>query len=183
LRLLWQNSLTIFRALIPDGFTRTLYDVHVGGIKGTYGFAKSLLGTVVDGAMLLQKLSSPFGWCDPDLQHKVSRGLGLGLTLVKADLVWQYGTLEQKKELLGQVQVVAESVYQAASKSIKQQWAEAGQTGKKAELVSQWGTRLALEVGSLLVGAGEAKGAVTVVKEMKAVEVIEDAARVEKNCS
>src|ERR1017187_2326153 len=54
------------RESIPDAYLRTLYDRQVGRTKGKYGFAKSLIGTGVDAALLLQKLTSPVGCFDPD---------------------------------------------------------------------------------------------------------------------
>jgi hypothetical protein len=62
------------RESIPNDYLRTLYDRQVGGTKGTYGFAKSLIGTGVDAVPPLEKLASPVGWFDPELHRKTQQG-------------------------------------------------------------------------------------------------------------
>jgi hypothetical protein len=163
-----------FRESIPDGYLRTLYDRQVGRTKGTYGFAKSLLGTGVDAALLLQKLTSPVGWLDPDLQRKVQHGYSFGVATSKVYVKWEFGTLQEKREVLQQVGAVAERVYEEARNSIQRQWAEAKRTGKQEELVERWKTRLLLEIGTLAIGAGELKMAGSTSTELKAAKLLED---------
>jgi len=120
-----------FRESIPDGYVRTLYDRQVGRTKGAYDFAKSLTGAGVDAVLLLQKLTSPAGPFDPDLQRKIQQSYSIGLAISKSYIVWKTGTLQEKKQLLQNVANVAERVFDEGKKSIQQQWADAKRTGSK----------------------------------------------------
>lgn len=162
------------RESIPNDYLRTLYDRQVGRTKGTYGFAKSLIGTGVDAALLLQKLTSPVGWLDLDLHRKLQQGYSFGLAVGKSYVVWEFGTLQEKKRLLEHVGALAGRVYEEAKKSIQQQWAEAKRTGKQEELIEKWKTRILLEVGTLFVGAGELKAAGSAAEGF---EITSDASR------
>ena len=164
-----------FRESIPDSYLRTLYDRQVGRTKGTNAFAKSLIGTGLDAALLLQKLTSPVGWLDPDLQRKLQQGFSLGVAVSKVYVKWEFGTLHEKKQVLQEVGTLAERVYQEASNNIQRQWAEAERTGKEEELIERWKTRLLFEVGTLVIGAGELKGASAAAKEVEAANLLEDA--------
>jgi hypothetical protein len=158
------------RESIPNDYLRTLYDRQVGRTKGTYGFARSLIGTGVDAALLLQKLATPVGWFDPDLQRKLQQGYSFGLAVGKGYVAWEFGGLQEKKHLLEHVGAVAGRVYDEAKKSIQQQWAEAKRTGKQEELIEKWKTRIFLEAGTLFVGAGELRGASSATKGLDAAE-------------
>jgi len=147
------------RESIPDGYLRTLYDLQVGGTKGTYGSAKSLIGTGVDAAFLLQKLTSPVGWLDPDLQRKVQQGFSFGFDIGKAYAVLEFGTLQEKKQLLQHLRTVVEGVYEDAKNSVQRQLAEAKRTGKQDELIAKWIMRILLEAGTVMLGASGLKGA------------------------
>jgi hypothetical protein len=160
------------RANIPDGYLRTLYDRQVGRTKGAYDFAKSLIGTGVDAALLLQKLTSPVGWLDPDLQRKLQQGFLFGVAVSKVYVKWEFGTLQEKKQALQQVGALAERVYEQAQNSIQRQWAEAKRTGKQDELIERWKTRLLLEVGTLAIGAGELKAASSTATELKTAKIV-----------
>jgi hypothetical protein len=168
------------REYLPNNYLRALYDRQVGRMKGTYGFTKSLVGTAIDAATLLQKVQSPIGWFDPELLRKFRQSYEFAQTLGKAASVWEFGTLDEKKQLLKGIRVLAESGYESAKKSVQEQWAEAKRTGKQEELIEKWKTRILLEVGSLVVGAGELKGASSVAKELEAAEIASDATRAEK---
>jgi hypothetical protein len=145
------------RESIPDGHLRTLYDRQVGRTKGTCDFAKSLISTGVDATLLLQKLTNPVGWLDQDLHRKLHQGYSFGAAVSRGYAKWEFGTLQEKKQVLQQVGALAEHVYQEARNSIQRQWAEAKRAGKQEELIERWKTRLLLEVGALAIGAGELK--------------------------
>lgn len=162
------NQSDKLRESIPDAYLRTLYDRQVGRTKGTYGFAKSLIGTGVDAALLLQKLTSPVGCFDPDLQRKIGQAYSFGLAISKSYAVWEFGTLHEKKQLLQHVATLAGRVFEEARNSIQRQWAEAKRTGKQEELIEKWKTRILLEVGALFVGAGELKAAGSAAEGMGA---------------
>jgi hypothetical protein len=160
------------RESIPDGYIRTLYDRQVGRTKGTYDFAKSLISTGVDATLLLQKLTSPVGWLDPDLQGKLKQGYLFGVAVSRVYTKWEFGTLQEKKEVLQQVGALAERVYDEAKNSIQRQWAEAKRTGKQEELIERWKTRLILEVGTLAIGAGELRAGSASVRGIEGSELV-----------
>jgi hypothetical protein len=162
------------RQSIPDGYLRTLYDRQVGRTKGTYDFAKSLISTGVDATLLLQKLTSPVGWLDPDVQRKLQHGYSFGVAVSKVYVKWEFGTLQEKKQVLHEAGALAKRVYDEAKNSIQRQWADAKRTGKQEELIERWKTRLLLEVGTLAVGAGELRGASAAGREIEAGQLLED---------
>ncbi len=163
-----------FRASIPDSYLRTLYDRQVGRVKGAYSFTKSLASTGVDAAILLQKLTSPIGWSDPDLQNKLRQDYTLGLAIGSAFITWEFGTLSERKESLTRVASIAQTMYDQAKRNIEQQWSEAQRNGKQEELIEAWKTRLLLELGTFAFGAGELKGASSAVKAIEVADVLED---------
>jgi hypothetical protein len=130
------------RDTLPDGSLRTIYDRHVGQIKGTYNFGKPLDSTAPDLPTLLQKLQIALDWFDPQL-HRSSyyQRPGFGVAIGKAKTLWEYGMLQEKKDLLKDIQTLAEPVYEAAKKSIQEQWAEGQRTGKQEELIGKWKMR------------------------------------------
>jgi hypothetical protein len=170
-----------FRESIPDGYLRTLYDRQVGRTKGTYDFAKSLISTGVDATLLLQRLTSPVGWLDPDLQGKLKQGYLFGIAVSKFYVKWEFGTLQEKKQVLKEVGALAERVYDEAKNSIQRQWAEAKRAGKQEELVERWKTRLILEIGTLAIGAGELKAAGSAAKGLEVTAEAERTLQVGEN--
>ncbi len=140
---------------VPDSYLRSLYDRQVGRTKGTYDFAKSLTGTGVNATLLLQKLTSPVGWLDPDSQRKVKQAYSFGIAASEVYATWEFGTLQEEKLLLQQFGAIAGRIYEEAKNNINRQWAETKRSGKQQELIERWKTRLLLEVGTFALGLDE----------------------------
>lgn len=132
------------RECIPNDFIRTVYERQVGRSRGSYLFVKSLVGTGDDATLLLQKLAGPVGWFDPQLQRKLQEGNAYTLTAGRAYAVWKFGTLQEKKELLTNIQAVVERMYEEASRSIQRQWNEAKRAGQQEELIEKWKAQILL---------------------------------------
>jgi hypothetical protein len=62
----------------------------------------------------------------------------LRILLGTKQIAWEHGTVEEKRELLNQVRGFAERFYEAATKGIQKQWAEARRSCKQEELIERW---------------------------------------------
>jgi len=180
------------RNLLPEGPLRWYYDSQVGSFKGVHGFVEALLSGAVDVGTFFSKLMNPIFWFDPDLHRQLQTMAQYAFVVGRADYIIKYGTWEQKRELLIQMENLVTQAYQAVSKSIQKDWDKAIAEGKEAELISKWSTRLVLEVGSFFIGVGEVKAAVTASRAARAAELSRglktadmagDALRVEKEAS
>lgn len=108
------------------------------------------------------------------LAAKSTSGVLVGGTISKLYVTWEFGTLQEKKQLLQHVGALAERVYEEAKNSIQRQLSEAKRTGKQEELIEEWKTRLLLELGTLAIGAGELRGASAAARELKIGQILED---------
>ena len=133
------KQLDKLRDSIPNDSTRAAYDHQVGR-----SLVKSLVGTSFDAALLLQNLTSPIGWFDPELHRKLQEENPHTLAAGRPHAVWRFGTLAEKKEALRNIRAVVERMYEEASKSIQRQWSEAKRAGKQEELIEKWKAKILL---------------------------------------
>jgi hypothetical protein len=134
----------IFRENLPDPSLKDLYDRQTDRTK-TSGFGRSIdhvaAGTTPHLNSLLQPLENHIQWFDTNsrdlpLRHE------LRILLGTKQIAWEHGILEEKRELLKQVRGFAERFYEAATKSVQKQWAEARRSGKQEELIERWKRQL-----------------------------------------
>jgi hypothetical protein len=142
------------REALPDNSLRVLYDRWVDASKGPHRLA----GTSPDVPTLLRTLRITTDWLDPQPGRPVRPPQDSGIEPSAADVVWRNGTPEEKAELLENVQALAQRVYDAARKSIAEQWAEATSTGRQQELIERWRAlllRYVVQAGAASWGAVE----------------------------
>src|SRR5207245_932048 len=109
-----------------------------------------------------RKLRVPIEWFDPQLHRRLRPSEDSEIEPSVADAVWQYGTQEEKAQLLENIEKLGTRVCEAAAKSIQEQWAEATHTNKQKELVEKWRARILQHVArytSVGVGVGEGEPA------------------------
>ena len=137
-----------------DASLRLLYQRLIDRINSIYVPGSSLRFTKDDGAVLLEKLGRPVLWFDPQLQRKLQQSSTFSLSTDRVGVIWEFGTVKEKKELLNDIQALQKSVYNAAANAIEQQWEKAKRAGKQQELVKQWKTQLLREIKALSTGVG-----------------------------
>lgn len=120
-----------FRDALPDASLRTLYDRLVDRKK-----IPSL-----DATILLRRLENHVDCFGPQFSGS-SQNRDLDLVRGKWDIVWKHGTAGEKQELLNDVQVLGDRVYESTTKDVQKQWAAARRTGKQKELVEGWKARI-----------------------------------------
>ena len=153
------------RAAIPEE-ARLTHDIQVGVTKGVYHFGKGIVTGIIGIAGTALKFCT-----DPDYRSTV---------LDKADRLardfdkLQNGTPEEQLEVAKRAADFGDQMYEGIKQQVKKDWEQAGKEGKRAELISKWGTQGVLEVASMFVGIGEAKAA------LKGAEVVEKAGELAK---
>ncbi len=139
------------REQIPEGAARDYYDVQVGAAKGVYNFGKGIVEGTISLANALKKVLT-----DEETQKQVwEKAKSLAADSAKL----QYGTPEQKKEVIDKAAAYASDVADKAKAEMKQSWEEAKAAGKEKELAANWATQGLLNIASLFIGAGELKAA------------------------
>ena len=129
------------RDTLPDDSLRTIYDRQVAQIKGASGFATGVRSAGFDLPALLRKLQIALDPFDLQVHRSSYQRTGLEDILGRASIVWEYGTLQEKKDLLKDIQTLAGRVCGAAKSSIQEEWAEAKRTHKEDALLGEWKTR------------------------------------------
>ena len=148
------EQLDSLREALPDKSIQTLYDRWVDPAKAAYSEAAAAPGVFT----VLRKMRIPIEWFDPQLHRRLRPSENSEIEPSGADAVWQYGTQEEKAQLLENIEKLSVRIYEAAAKSIQEQWAEATRTGKQKELVEKWRARILQHVArytSVGVGEGE----------------------------
>lgn len=149
---------------LPDKSIQILYDRWADPSKGAYGAAAAAPGVFA----LLRKLRIPIEWFDPQLHRRLRPSEDSEIEPSIADAVWQYGTQEEKAHLLENIEKLSAGIYEAAGKSIQEQWAEATRTGKQKELVEKWRARILQHVARYTsVGVGQGEPAAAPIRSAK----------------
>lgn len=160
------DELDTLRSQIPEGAARTYFDLQVGTAKGIYYFEKGMVEGLIDLGKAGWKLAT-----DPETQKKaIDRAVGIVEDCAKL----QYGSMEQKKEVLQRLGNKADQITQAVKQQFQNEWEEAKRNGKEAEVIAQWGAQGILEIGSMFLGLGELKAAATPPKAAAAIAKVEE---------
>lgn len=130
---------TIFRENLPDPSLRDIYDRQTDHTKAS-GFARS-----IDHAprstqylnSLLQPLENDIQWFDAN-SRDLPQTHELRTLLDTKQIASDHGPVQEQRELFNRVRGFAEGFYEAATRSIQKQWADATRAGRREELIERW---------------------------------------------
>jgi hypothetical protein len=132
-----------------------------GIVEGGYDFAKGMVTGVIDVGKAGYKIVT-----DPQARQAFWDGAqALGKDAYKL----QYGTPEEKLDVLKKIKDYGERVGNGIKQQVESDWSEASKNGTRAELISKWTTEGVLNIATLFIPAGEAADALRAVKAEKQI--------------
>jgi hypothetical protein len=169
LELFLAKQSAIFREKLPDPSLRDIYDRQTDRMK-TSAFGRSIedvaRGTTHHLNSQLQPLENQLQWFDANSSALPQRQ-ELRVLLRTRHVAWEYGTVGEKRELLNQVRGFAKRFYEAASKNIHNQWADARRFGKQEELLERWKRQMLQHLAISGSGTGQAVEQITTKPERR----------------
>jgi hypothetical protein len=130
----------IFRENLPDASLQDIYDLRTDRTKSS-GFGRSIEhvahGTAHHLNSLFLTLENQIQWVDAN-SHDLPRRSEFLILLGTRHMALEHGTVAEKREFWNRVRGFAKRFYEAATKNIQKQWAEAKRSGKQEELLERW---------------------------------------------
>jgi hypothetical protein len=126
------------REALEDHALQSTYDRQLGPLTIESRFLTSLGQTGADLSILARRLQIALAWFNPDLVHRSEAGHSLGSALDKAALLREKLTLSKKKDLLQEIRVGFEKVFDAVRKDVEDQVTMQRRTGGTEVLFERW---------------------------------------------
>ena len=134
------------RSALPEAALLAMYDNQVRELKTAYGTGQ---GADVPGLhTLLQMLQIAIEFVDSGSGRSPQARLGSESAVGRAYVVWKLGTAAEKNELLAEIRNLAEQVFEAARRSLLEEWSQAARDTEQRLLIERWKRLLYREGGS-----------------------------------
>lgn len=130
------------RDALPDFNLQVTYDRRISLLKETYAITRS--PTVVDPIHLLKNVQAQIEWVHCHLRGTLPKSYEAAVRPILDEVHALEGEVTggDKGKRFTSIQFSAERFYQAAIEGVRKQWAETQKTGKQAELIRGWRTRM-----------------------------------------
>ena len=146
---------SLLKGTLPDNSLRSTYECHLSRIGGSHRSGRFRGDSVSYLVTLLEQLQSAVDCLNTEFHNASHRRVGFDIAIQKVKRLWDYGTPQDRRALLSDIEELGAIVYDEARVSVQEQWSKAVLTGRMRELIQTWVEHFKSIGAKVFAGVGE----------------------------